>query len=152
MSSNTLDERKVITELRGNTLLVYWYLLRKRQNPAGVREVQRALGFSSSSTASYHLEKLTELGLVAKDSFGNYKVSRVVKVGVTSAFLFVGGFAFPKHLLYALTTSLLILLFILFFISILSPMVMLALLPGMMAAGIFWYETVKVWRHRPSFR
>jgi DNA-binding transcriptional ArsR family regulator len=149
LPSNTLDERKVLTELRGNTLLVYWYLLRKRQNPAGVREVQRALGFSSSSTASYHLEKLTELGLVAKDSFGNYKVSQVAKVGIMRAFLFVGGFAFPKHLLYAIITSLLILCFILLFVSTLSLILMLALLPGIMAAGIFWYEAVTVWRHRP---
>lgn len=152
MSSSTLDERKVLAELTGNRLRVYWYLLKKRQNPAGVREVQRSLGFSSPSTASYHLEKLRELGLIAKDSFGDYKVSRVVKVGVMSAFLFVSGFAFPKHLLYASATSLMVLFFILFFINTLSMMMIFALLPGIIAAGIFWYETVKVWQSRPSFR
>jgi predicted DNA-binding transcriptional regulator len=37
-------------ENSGNTLRVYWYILKKREN-CGVREVQRALGFSSSSSA-----------------------------------------------------------------------------------------------------
>jgi len=45
LPSISLDERKLLTELTGNTLVVYWYLLRKRGNPAGVREIQRALGF-----------------------------------------------------------------------------------------------------------
>ncbi len=143
MTPKINDEERILSELRGSTLLVYWYLLKKGGGSSGVREVQRALGFSSPSSASYQLEKLRELGLVSKDHSGDYQVSRVVKVGVLSAFIFFGGHAFPKHLFYASATSLMILLFV---------MVVAALLPGILAAVIFWYETLKVWRHRPSRR
>lgn len=150
--TNITDEERILSELTGNTLLVYWYLLKKGRDSAGVREVQRALGFSSPSSASYQLEKLRELGLVSKDWSSDYQVSRVVKAGVISVFIFFGGYAFPKHLVYASVTSIMILLFITLFSHALSPIVVTGLLPGILAAAIFWYETLKVWRHRPSRR
>lgn len=150
--STITDEEKILSELKGSTLLVYWYLLKKGRDSFGVREVQRALGFSSPSSASYQLEKLRKLGLVSKNQSGDYQVSRVLKVGVISAFKFFGGYAFPKHLAYASLTSLMILLFIALFIHALSLIVVTALLPGILAAAIFWYETLKVWRHKPALR
>ena len=152
MTPKITDEERILSELRGNTLLVYWYLLKKGRGSSGVREVQRALGFSSPSSASYQLEKLRELGLASKDHSGDYQVSRFIKAGVISAFVFFGGHAFPKHLFYASATSLMILIFIILFIRSLSLIVTAALLPGILAAIIFWYETIKVWRHRPSRR
>lgn len=149
LPSEKLSEDKLSSELKGNTLSVYWYFLTRRRNPIGVREVQRALHFSSSSTADYHLKKLIGLGLIDKDSFGNYKVKRVVKVGIIGAFLFVGRFVFPKHLIYSIITSTMILLFLLSFAERLSLIVFAALLPGILATVIFWYETVTVWKHRP---
>jgi len=146
------DEERVLSELTGNTLLVYWYLLKKGQGSSGVREVQRALSFSSPSSACYQLEKLRELGLVSKDRSGDYQVSRVLKAGVISAFIFLRGYAFPKHLFYASATSIMILLFLTLFIHALSLVLMVALSPGIVAAIIFWYETLKVWRHKPSRR
>ena len=150
LPSEKLSEDKLFSELRGNTLSVYWYFLTRRRNPIGVREVQRALHFSSSSTADYHLKKLIGLGLIDKDSFGNYKVKRVVKVGIISAFLFVGRFVFPKHLIYSIITSAMILLFLLSFAEMLSLIVFVALLPGILATVIFWYETLTVWKRKPS--
>lgn len=146
------DEERILSEITGNTLLVYWYLLKKRRDSCGVREVQRILGFSSPSSASYQLEKLRQLGLVSKDQSGNYQVSKVVKTELITAFIFVDGHAFPKHLVYASATSILILLFITFFSHALSPTVVIALMPATLAAAIFWYETFKVWRHKPSLR
>jgi len=149
LPSEKLSEDKLFSELGGNTLLVYWYFLTRRRNPIGVREVQRALHFSSSSTADYHLKKLIGFGLIDKDSFGNYKVKRVVKVGIISAFLFVGRFVFPKHLVYSILTSAMILFFLLSFTEI-SLIILVALLPGILAAVIFWYETLTVWKRKPS--
>lgn len=143
LTSEKLSEDKFFFELSGNTLSVYWYFLTRRRNPIGVREVQRALRFSSSSTADYHL-KLMDLGLIDKDSFGNYKVKRVVKVGVINAFWFVGRFVFPKHLIYSMLTSAMILLFLLWFAEMLSLIVFVALLPGILATVVFWYETLTV--------
>ncbi len=61
--------RDPIVELAGSSIEVYLYLLEKR-GPAGVREVQRALGFRSPSTAKHHLERLVELGLAEKREGG----------------------------------------------------------------------------------
>lgn len=59
-------EEKIASMLHGNTLKVYWFLLRAEKGVVGVSETQRALGFSSPALAVYHLDKLTELGLVEK--------------------------------------------------------------------------------------
>jgi predicted transcriptional regulator len=138
-------------EISKTTLLVYWYLLRKRQG-CGVREIQRALGFSSSSTAHYHLEKLTHRGLVIKDSYGNYKINDKAKVELINAFVFVKGFVFPKQILYAATTSIMCALFVMFFWKTLTLTVILALSPGIVASAIFWYDAVKIWQSLPSFK
>ena len=60
--------------IKGTTLDVYFYLLRKK-DAAGVREIQRSLDLSSPSVSSYHLEKLETLGIVRKNRFGNYEVT-----------------------------------------------------------------------------
>lgn len=143
------DEERIVSELKGSTLLVYWCLLKKGRNSSGVREIQRALGFSSPSSASYQLEKLRELGLVVKNPLGDYQVSRIVKTDLISAFLFIRGHAIPKHLVYASVTSMMLLLIVTVLFHTLSPIVMAALLPGILATAIFWYETLQVWRHRP---
>jgi predicted transcriptional regulator len=57
-------------EVRGNTLKVYLYLL--RQGPSELRDVQREVGLSSPSLASYHLGKLSEAGFVKQDEHGRY--------------------------------------------------------------------------------
>jgi len=147
----TGDER-TSSELVGSTLLVYWYMLKKRDEAVGAREVQRAMGFSSPSSASYQLEKLRELGLIVKDRSGDYRVERFVKTGILSAFIFIGSFTFPKHVLYATFTTIMILLFVALLIPSFSPISLAALLPGILADAIFWYEALQVWRHRPSPR
>jgi predicted DNA-binding transcriptional regulator len=42
--------------LKGKTLIVYWYLLQQPTHTVGIREVQRALGFSSPSIAVHPLK------------------------------------------------------------------------------------------------
>ena len=62
--------------LRGTTLKVYRYLF-KLGEPAGIRDIQRALGLSSSSVAEYHVKKLLQSGLIKEDHEG-YAVDRIV--------------------------------------------------------------------------
>jgi hypothetical protein len=143
--------RREQAEISGNTLLVYWYMFKKGKG-CGVREVQRALGFSSSSTAHYHLEKLEFRGLLIKDSYGNYVVNGKVKVRVVSPFIFIHGFVFPRQLTYALASTVMWVFFLVFFSKVLTYTVILALLPSVMASGIFWYETIKLWAILPSFK
>ena len=137
-------------EISGNTLRVYWYVLKKREN-CGVREVQRALGFSSSSSAHYHLEKLADKGFLIKDKYGNYQVDTKVKTGSISPFILIHGFIFPRQLFYALATTVMNVFFLTVFWGFLTLIVVLALAPGILACIIFWYETVKLWLSLPSF-
>ncbi len=62
--------------LKGTTLKVYRFLF-KLGKPAGVRDIQRALGLSSSSVAEYHVKKLLQSGLIREDQDG-YVVDRNV--------------------------------------------------------------------------
>jgi hypothetical protein len=137
-------------EISGNTLRVYWYILKRREN-CGVREVQRALGFSSSSSAYYHLEKLADKGFLVKDKHGSYQVNSKVNTGSISPFMFVRGFIFPRQLFSALATTVMNVFFLAFFWRFLTLIVVLALTPGILACIIFWYETVKLWPSVPSF-
>jgi hypothetical protein len=148
LSTDTAKEQH---ELSGTSLLVYWYVLRKKQD-CGVREVQRALGFSSSSTAHYHLEKLACKGILTKDRYGNYKLNEKAKVGRINPFIFLRSHVFPAQLIYAIATTTMCLLFLAFLRESLTMVVILALSPGIVASVIFWYDTIKVWRCLPSFK
>jgi DNA-binding transcriptional ArsR family regulator len=67
----------------------------------GVREAQRTLKLSSPSTALYHLEKLRRLGLVEKNSYGQYTVVEEIKVGTLRQFVRFGKLILPRYLFYA---------------------------------------------------
>jgi len=88
--------------LKGKTLLVYWYLLHQPAHAVGVREVQRALGFSSPSIAVHHLEKLQDLGLIRKKGTGEYVLEGKVKVGILRFFTRMGRFLVPRYLFYSI--------------------------------------------------
>ena len=147
----TAKERETIRQLTGATALVYWYLLKKGNNPAGVREVMRALNFSSPSSATYHLEKLMNLGLVHKNDIGAYYIVKHVEISLFKAFIIIRGHAIPKQLLYAFATSLYIAMFILLFSNLMNLAVAIALLPGIVGCAIFWYETIVLWKRKPHF-
>ncbi|MDR2204264.1 MAG: hypothetical protein LBE76_08255 [Nitrososphaerota archaeon] len=77
-----VDPNELEYALRGKVWKVYWFLLKKGE-PVGVREVQRALRFSSPSVANHHLEQLCALGLVTKQEIGGqYALAGEVKIGV----------------------------------------------------------------------
>ena len=147
MEDTELDEDNVASNLKGNTLRVYWHLLRSSDGVVKVRETQRELGFSSPALAVYHLEKLVELGLVTKIR-GEYHLTKVVSVGVLKQFMRIGTFVLPRYTLYAtLFTTLL-----LFYLSQLREInfySVFALLFGILATGILWYETARIWRQKP---
>jgi len=144
----TRDEDIIESELKGKTMLVYMHLLRVNRPSVGVREVQRTLGFSSPSVASYHLNKLRDLGLVASER-GDYRLVREVKIGVLRQFVTVGGFMLPRLLFYAVLVTTMLATYILQFPMTLSRYNVSALLMGAVPAVILWYETIKVWRERP---
>jgi len=147
----TAREKETLTDLTGATALVYWYLLKKGNNPAGVREIMRALNFSSPSSATYHLEKLMNLSLIDKNDMGAYYVVKRVEIGLFKSFIIVRGRAIPKQLFYAVATSLYISVFLFLFFHLMDLAAVIALLPGIVGCVIFWYETIVLWRRKPRF-
>jgi len=144
---SSYDEERIISELRGNTLRAYWALMNARDGVLGPRELQRRLGFSSPALASYHLNKLAEMGLVEKER-GDYRIVREVRVGVLKQFVKLGTFLLPRYVLYAtlFTTLLVYLLLNLRESTFYSAF---ALVLGGLGTAIFWYEAVRVWMQRP---
>jgi len=139
-----LDET---ASLKGNTLRVYWTLLKSETGIMGVREVQRALKFSSPTLAAYHLRKLEELGLV-KNERGDYRLIKEVKVGVLQEFMRLGAVMLPRYTLYATMFTALLAFYLLQFKEI-SFYSVSALIFVLLPTAIFWYETLRVWQQRP---
>ena len=67
------DESQSVV-LKGTTLSVFRFIFREGK-PVGPREIQRGLGLSSVSIATYHLAKLRDAGLIRETPEG-YSVDR----------------------------------------------------------------------------
>jgi hypothetical protein len=141
------DEEKLISQLKGNTLRAYWAILSSDSGIIGVRELQRKLHFSSPALAAYHLGKLDELGLVAKER-GDYRLVREIKIGIFREFVKLGTFRLPRYFFYStFFTGLLI--FYLFQFKEINFYSLYALIVGTLFTAILWYETFRVWQQRP---
>jgi len=147
LSSQPTDADKIASELKGNTLRVYWYVLNASGKVVGVREVQRALGFSSPTLSLYHLDKLKDLGLVGKES-GEYRLIKEVKVDILKQFMKVGRIFVPRFVLYAVLFTVLTIYYL---VNIVTPdfFSVFGLLFGGVGSAIFWFEAIKTWKQRP---
>ncbi|RJS90394.1 hypothetical protein CW700_00780 [Candidatus Bathyarchaeota archaeon] len=143
-----LSDAEIEALLKGKTLLVYLYLLRRaNEEGVGVREVQRMLGFSSPSVASYHLQKLVNLGLVRKER-GQYLLAREVRVGILRHFVMIGRFMLPRYLFYAVLLTTMLITYLIQFPQTLSRYNVATLLLGTVPTIILWYETIRIWREK----
>jgi len=144
---SSFNEEKIESELKGNTLRVYWALLNARDGVIGVRELQRQLGFSSPTLSAYHLNKLVDLELVAKE-ISDYRLVRKVKVGILRQFIKLGTFMLPRYVLYAIMFTML-LVFLITQIKRFSFFSSFALMLGILSTVISWYETIRAWTLKP---
>jgi hypothetical protein len=135
--------------IKGTTLDVYFYLLRKK-SAAGVREIQRSLDLSSPSVSSYHLDKLETLGIVRKNRFGNYEVAKKIDIGALNQFVMIGNFTLPRFFFYAIFVSVLFIGYIILFLTLpLSTGEVFSLIFGLFGVSICWVETILSWRNKP---
>ncbi|MCL1977172.1 MAG: hypothetical protein FWG55_03570 [Candidatus Bathyarchaeota archaeon] len=143
------DTAELEYALRGKAWKVYWFLLKKSE-PVSVREVQRALHFSSPSVANHHLEQLRELGLVAKQEIGgHYILVSEVKIGVLKHYVKLGKLLFPRFFFYALFSTVFYLAYIMFLVTAFNRDNLFIVMFGAIVCGIFWYEAYRVWGMRP---
>lgn len=140
----------VESELKGLTLRIYWKILgSNRKDSIGVRSIQRTMGLSSPSVALHHLEKLRGLGLLEKETTGEYRLVNQVKVGVLQNFVGILGFLLPRHLFYSTMFTVMLALYPLLYPPNWSTHNIMALLFGVSATVVSWNETYHVWRMRP---
>jgi len=144
------DLAQIESELKGKTLLVYWHLLRSSGSQVGVREIQRSLKLSSPSVAVHHLEKLISLGLVDKSPTGEYYLTQEVKVGLLRFFTRLGRFLVPRYLFYSVWFSTMLVVYLaLYGPHTLSIHNLIAIIFGLLASLILWFETIRLWRQKP---
>jgi predicted DNA-binding transcriptional regulator len=145
----TEGEAELDYALRGKDWSVYWLLL-KNGRPMSVREVQRALHFSSPSVAQHHLEQLRDLSLVQKqETGGSYFLTSEVKIGVLRHFVKLGRLLFPRYFFYAVFSTAFFLAYLLVFMQEFSRESVFIILFGTIISAIFWYEAARVWSLKP---
>ncbi len=84
-------------ELEGNTLTVYAYIVRTAK-PVGTRDVTRGAELSSTSVAFRHLQKLERMGLIEKNSYGDYVLKEKANI---NGHVWVGKNLVPRLMFYS---------------------------------------------------
>jgi hypothetical protein len=136
-------------EIKGNTLRTYLYLL--KTGSSDLRDVQRSLGFSTPSLASYHLGKLVDAGYASQDEHGRYMIVWDATKDLLDGYIRIGSVVFPQLFFFSVLFSAVI--GFLAVMSLLFPAyVPLLAIASVCLVGAFWYETVKVWRKLTSWK
>jgi hypothetical protein len=84
-------------ELEGNTLVVYAYIVHIAK-PVGTRDVTRGAKLSSTSVAHRHLQKLEDMGLIEKNSYGDYVLKERTSI---NGHVWVGRNLVPRLMFYS---------------------------------------------------
>ena len=84
-------------ELEGNTLNVYAYIVHAAK-PVGTRDVTRGASLSSTSVAFRHLQKLEDMGLIEKNSYGDYILKEKANI---NGHVWVGKNLVPRLMFYS---------------------------------------------------
>lgn len=143
------DEHKLESQLHGKAWRVYLLLL-KSGRPMSVREVQKALHFSSPSLAEYHLERLSDLGLVRKQQVGgHYFLVGEVKIGVLRHFVRLGRLLFPRYFFYAVFSTTLYMIYLGSVMQGFSRESLYIMVFWGVLSAIFWYEAYRIWSMSP---
>jgi len=135
--------------LRGKDWRVYWLLL-KTGHPLSIREVQKALHFSSPSVAQHHLEQLRQLGLVMRnDAGGQYSLVSEVKIGVLRHYVKLGRLLFPRYFFFAVLSTALYAIYLAFLFQGITRESLFITTFGAIILAIFWCEAYRIWTLRP---
>lgn len=84
-------------ELEGTTFKVYVYVV-KEGRPVGPRDVMRGVSLSSPSVAYRHLQKLETLGLLQKNTYGEYVMKEKANI---KGHVWIGRNLVPRLIFYS---------------------------------------------------
>jgi hypothetical protein len=145
----TQQAAKAPPEIKGNTLRTYLYVL--KSGSSELRDVQRALGFSTPSLASYHLGKLVEAGYVSQDDRGRYMIVWDATKELLEGYVRIGTVVFPQLFFFSILFTAVIgfLAVMSLFVSAYVPLLAVG---SAVMIGAYWYETIKVWRKLTSWK
>ncbi|MCJ7719488.1 hypothetical protein MUO69_06125, partial [Candidatus Bathyarchaeota archaeon] len=88
-------------------------------------------------------------GLVTKKGTGEYVLEEEVKIGILKFFMRMGRFIVPRYLFYSVLFSTMLIAYLaLCFLGEVFPS-LYAIIFGLSASIVFWFETVKSWRAKP---
>jgi hypothetical protein len=133
----------VSQEIKGNALKVYLYLL--RHGSSELRDIQRGVGLSSPSLASYHLGKLSEAGFVTQNEYGIYSAVKEASDRVLEGYSRIGPAIVPQFFFFALLFTILVAFFS-YGALYLSGFTLYLVGVGVAMVLVFWYETLRLWR------
>jgi hypothetical protein len=102
LSTNVANTRQWVPcleqqrELNETLFSTYVYLV-KAAKPIGPRDLMRGANLSSPSVAYRNLQRLTDMGLVAKDDYGNYIVKKKVSL---KGYVWIGKTLLPRFAIF----------------------------------------------------
>jgi hypothetical protein len=130
-------------EITGNTLRIYLHLV--THGPCELREVQRGLGLSTPSLASYHLNRLIGASYVKQDRDGKYFAIKEASIEILEGYTRIGTTLVPQILFFTIFFTILITFFS--YQTINSSGFTIYLVATSLAMVILlWYETIRLWR------
>src|SRR5512135_512434 len=131
------------SEVRGNTLKIYLYLL--KHGPSELRDIQRGLSLSSASLASYHLGKLVEAGYAKQDEYGRYSAVKEASNKILEGYSKIGPAMVPQLFFFSLLFTILVAFFALA-ILIGYDFIPYLIVVALAMLVVFWVETIRLWR------
>jgi hypothetical protein len=135
--------------IKGNTLRVYLYLMRSGESE--LRDVQKALGLTTPSLASYHLGKLIGEGYVQQNAYGKYRVVKDFTQEILQGYVKLGTRVVPQLFFTAILFS-----FVVGFFALMSlyfaEYVPFLVGGSFLLIAVLWYEAIRVWRRLASWK
>lgn len=138
-------------QIYGKTWDVYLCILTSSA-PIGVREIWRALGFSSPSLAQYHVNKLLDLRLIESTTGGKYVTNDEERLEALRSFLTLRGMLIPRMVVYAALLSGVLASYVLFwpwrgdFRDLVTVSVTLFSIAAFLFEAVKQYRGLSVWK------
>jgi len=130
-------------EITGNALRTYLYLV--THGPSELRDVQRGVGLSTPSLASYHLSRLVDAGYVVQDEEGRYVASKEASTEILEGYVRVGTALVPQFLFFAILFTILIVFFSMEALFS-SGFTIYLVVASLVVVALLWYESFRLWR------